>query len=145
MSGRRLAHKNSWRSAAIQTLGWASCSASSACSRLFSSVFSLLPLGLCGEKSSTKNPPVRAGSFALLMLSKPKIPDLDRALLLGFLGERYSNHFSSFTDNGTEFNALPNTLQCASCLKLFGKWHKRGRRLASMCCAILLLSWFPPH
>jgi hypothetical protein len=38
----------------------------------------------------TKNPPVRAGSFALLMLSKPKIPDLDRAALLGFLGERNS-------------------------------------------------------
>ena len=44
----------------------------------------------------TKNPPVRAGSFALFMLSKPKIPDLDRAVLLGLLGERCSKHHTSF-------------------------------------------------
>ncbi len=62
-------------------------------------IFSRIALHRC-DKSSTKNPPVRAGSFALLMLSKPKIPDLDRAALLGFLGERYSKHDNSFAHNG---------------------------------------------
>ena len=85
---------------------------------------SLVFLCISAVQSATKNPPVRAGSFALLMLSKPKIPDLDRALLLGFLGERYTNHFSSFTDNGNEFNALAVTFQCAKCLNFIGKKHK---------------------
>ena len=48
------------------------------------------------------------------MLSKPKIPDLDRAALLGFLGERYCNHDTSSRDNGNEFNALSQAFQCAT-------------------------------
>jgi hypothetical protein len=117
----------SWRSAAIQTLGWASYPASSACSRTFS--FSLLCTFLALSASwrfafTTKNPPVRAGSFALLMLSKPKIPDLDRAALLGFLGERNIRHDSSFENNTDEFNAQAFTFQCASCLNFMGKAHR---------------------
>ena len=55
------------------------------------------------------------------MLSKPKIPDLDRAALLGFLGERYCNHDSSFTDNEDEFNAPGQAFQCATYTKFVGK------------------------
>ena len=71
---------------------------------IFSSILSAYSASL-RFNFPTKNPPVRAGSFALFMLSKPKIPDLDRAALLGFLGERYCSHDTSFTDNANEFNA----------------------------------------
>jgi hypothetical protein len=64
---------------------------------LLTNVFIIFPFD---QPYTTKNPPVRAGSFALFMLSKPKIPDLDRAALLGFLGETCSKHDISFADNG---------------------------------------------
>jgi len=83
---------------------------------LLSNVFicsSLIFLRVFAVQFAIKNPPVRAGSFALFMLSKPKIPDLDRAALLGFLGERIDQHLSSFTNNRNEFNALEVAFQCA--------------------------------
>jgi hypothetical protein len=106
------------------------------CFCLLSNVYIIFPLDC---PYATKNPPVRAGSFALFMLSKPKIPDLDRAALLGLLGERIDNHHSSFTDNGDEFNAAQVRLQCATCTEFIGKWHKSYMSEASLKrCAILV-------
>lgn len=82
---------------------------------------------LYSDNYPTKNPPVRAGSFACVMLSKPKIPDLNRAALLGFLGERNGQHDSSFTNNASKFNVAQNELQCATCLKLLSKYHRCSR------------------
>ena len=59
----------SWRSAAIQTLGWASCSASSACSRTSACAFLSVFLGvLC----VCAKPPFRDGGSTVFCFSNKK-------------------------------------------------------------------------
>jgi len=53
---------------------------------------------------SNKKPACPGGFVRVFVLSKPKIPDLDRAALLGFLGERHSQHDNSFSSNDIEFS-----------------------------------------